>query len=70
VKRLRGITCRCLVLLGEYDTLFIKPSELLARCIPDVKHVVLEGLGHMTAAEDPDRTADEILSFLKAAQRA
>jgi pimeloyl-ACP methyl ester carboxylesterase len=70
VKLLRGITCRCLVLLGEYDTLFIKPSELLARCIPDVKHVVLEGLGHMTAAEDPDRTADEILSFLKAAQRA
>jgi pimeloyl-ACP methyl ester carboxylesterase len=26
--------------------------------------VVLEGLGHMTAIEDPERTSDELLSFL------
>jgi pimeloyl-ACP methyl ester carboxylesterase len=64
VKLLRGIQCPCLVLLGEYDVLFIKPSELLARCIPNVKHVILEGLGHMTAIEDPDRTCGELLSFL------
>jgi pimeloyl-ACP methyl ester carboxylesterase len=67
VKLLGGIQCPCLVLLGEYDVMFIKPSELLARCIPNVKHVVLEGLGHMTAIEDPDWTCKELLSFLAAA---
>jgi pimeloyl-ACP methyl ester carboxylesterase len=65
VKLLREIRCPCLVLLGEHDVLFVKPSELLARCIPDVKHVVLEGLGHMTAIEDPGRTLRELLVFLE-----
>jgi len=69
VKLLRGIPCPCLVLLGEHDTMFIKPGELLARTIPDVEHVVLEGLGHMTAIEDPERTAAELLSFLDAIPR-
>jgi pimeloyl-ACP methyl ester carboxylesterase len=52
------------VLLGEHDVMFIKPSELLVRCIPRVREVVLDGLGHMTAIEDPERTGDELLSFL------
>jgi pimeloyl-ACP methyl ester carboxylesterase len=65
VKLLREIRCPCLVLLGEHDVMFVKPSELLARCIPDVKHVVLEGLGHMTAIEDPERTLAELLRFLE-----
>ena len=64
VKRLRQIQCPCLVLLGEHDVMFVKPSELLARCLPNVKHVVLDGLGHMTAIENPERTADELLAFL------
>ena len=64
VKLLRGIRCPCLVLLGEHDVMFIKPSRLLVRCIPTVKEVVLDGLGHMTAIEDPERTGDELLSFL------
>lgn len=65
VAGLRGIRCPCLVLLGEHDVMFVKPSELLARCIPKVKHVVLEGLGHMTAIEDPARTTEELLAFLR-----
>jgi pimeloyl-ACP methyl ester carboxylesterase len=65
VSGLRGIRCPCLVLLGEHDVLFVKPSELLARCIPNVKHVVLPGLGHMTAIEDPARTTEELLTFLR-----
>ncbi len=64
VSALRKISCPCLVLLGEHDVMFVKPSELLARTIPDVKHVVLEGLGHMTAIEDPERTAQELLACL------
>jgi pimeloyl-ACP methyl ester carboxylesterase len=65
VEQLREIVCPCLVLLGEYDVLFIEPSRLLARTIPNVKHVVLDGLGHMTAIEDPERTSRELLEFLQ-----
>ena len=32
--------------------------------IPDVRQVILEGIGHMTAIEDPERTINEILDFL------
>ncbi|MBD3649477.1 MAG: alpha/beta hydrolase, partial [Pseudomonadales bacterium] len=46
IKGLRQIGCPCLVLLGEHDVLFVKPSELMAREIPDARHVVMEGLGH------------------------
>ena len=64
IAGLRQISCPCLVLLGEHDVLFIKPSELMAREIPNVRHVVMQGLGHMTAIEDPDRLAKELLDFL------
>ena len=64
VKGLRQIRCPCLVLLGEHDVMFVEPGELLARCLKNVKHVVLDGLGHMTAIEHPGRTADELLVFL------
>ena len=45
--------------------MIIKASELLARTIPDVSHVVMPGLGHMTAIEDPEGTLREILGFLR-----
>lgn len=64
IDKLRQIKCPTLVLLGEYDVVFIEPSELMAREIPDVRHVVIEGIGHMTAIEDTPRTATEILDFL------
>jgi pimeloyl-ACP methyl ester carboxylesterase len=64
IAGLREISCPCLILLGEHDQLFIKPSELLAREIPDNHHVVWPGRGHMTALEDPERTARELIAFL------
>jgi pimeloyl-ACP methyl ester carboxylesterase len=64
IAKLRGIDCPVLVLLGEYDVMFVKPSEQLAREIPQAKHVVMKGLGHMTAIEDPEWTARELLGFL------
>lgn len=64
IARLKQIRCPNLVMLGEHDVMFIKPSELLVRVLPDVRHVVLEGLGHMTAIEDPQRTTAELLAFL------
>ena len=36
--------------------MFVQASELLARTIPNVKHVVMLGIGHMTAIEDPEGT--------------
>jgi len=64
IRELRGISCPCLILLGEHDVLFVKPSEQLAREIPNNRHVVLEHRGHMTALEDPERTTAELLDFL------
>ncbi|MBT6612478.1 MAG: alpha/beta hydrolase, partial [Deltaproteobacteria bacterium] len=64
VKGLRQIKCPTLVLLGEFDLMFIKPSEILAREIPDNKHVIIEGIGHMTAIENPLRTIQELSDFL------
>jgi pimeloyl-ACP methyl ester carboxylesterase len=69
IEELQRIKCPTLILLGEHDVVFLKPSELMAKEIPDVKHVILEGLGHMTAIEDPDRTAKEILDFLDTVKR-
>ncbi|MDG2303437.1 MAG: hypothetical protein P8R42_02090 [Candidatus Binatia bacterium] len=54
-----------LVFFGEHDVIFIKPRELLARCLPNVKHAVLDGLGHMTAIEDLKCTTAELLSLLR-----
>ncbi|MBW2672923.1 MAG: alpha/beta hydrolase [Deltaproteobacteria bacterium] len=65
VEGLRQIKCPTLVLLGEFDLMFLKPSEVLAAQIPDVRHVVIEGIGHMTAIEDPGRTIQEITDFLR-----
>jgi pimeloyl-ACP methyl ester carboxylesterase len=65
VEGLRLIKCPTLVILGEFDIVFLKPSELMAKEIPDVRHVIIEGVGHMTAIEDPKRTTEELLDFLE-----
>lgn len=65
IAALKRISCPNLVLLGELDEMFIKPSQLLARHLPSVEHVVVERRGHMLAIEDPDGTAAAILRFLR-----
>jgi pimeloyl-ACP methyl ester carboxylesterase len=69
LDELRAIGCPTLVLLGEFDSVFIAPSELLAREIPNAKHVVMKGLGHMTALEAPEALLRELTSFLESAAR-
>jgi 3-oxoadipate enol-lactonase len=64
VEGLRQVKCPTLVLIGEFDVTFLEPSELMAREIPDNRHVVMRGLGHMTAIEAPKWTAHELLDFL------
>jgi len=65
VEGLRQIKCPTLVLLGEFDIVFLKPSEIMAKEIPDARHVIMPGIGHMTAIEAPEQTAKEILDFLE-----
>jgi pimeloyl-ACP methyl ester carboxylesterase len=65
VEQLRALGCPTLVLLGELDSVFVAPSELLAREIPNAKHVVMKGLGHMTALEAPEALLSELTSFLE-----
>jgi pimeloyl-ACP methyl ester carboxylesterase len=64
IALLRQIGCPVLLLLGEHDVMFVKPNELMARVIPGAKHVVMAGLGHMTAIEDPEGLTRELLTFL------
>jgi len=66
VEGLRQIRCPALVLVGEKDDLFIEPGRIMAEAIPTCRHVVLEGVGHMTAIEAPDRLARELLDFMAA----
>ncbi len=65
VEGLRQIKCPTLLLIGEFDYVFIKPTELMAKEIRDNRHVVMRGCGHMTAIEAPVWTAHEILDFLE-----
>jgi len=69
IDELRKVKCPTLVLLGEFDLVFLKPSEIMANEIPDVRHVILPDLGHMTAIEDPERTIAEILDFLETVEQ-
>ncbi|MBU1171768.1 MAG: alpha/beta hydrolase [Proteobacteria bacterium] len=66
VEGLRKISCPTLVLVGEKDDLFLEPSRLMNREIPDCTLIVFENCGHMLAIEDPERMSREILDFLKA----
>lgn len=64
VDLLRQMKCPTLVLLGELDSMFIESSELMAKEIPDARHVVMKGIGHMTAIEDTEGLLRELLDFL------
>ncbi len=69
IEELRQIKCPTLILLGEFDIVFLKPSEIMANEIPDVRHVIIDGVGHMTAIEAPERTKKEILDFLETVEQ-
>jgi pimeloyl-ACP methyl ester carboxylesterase len=64
VDLLRKIKCPTLVLLGELDSMFIESSALMAKEIPDCRHVMMKGIGHMTAIEDTEGLLRELLDFL------
>jgi 3-oxoadipate enol-lactonase len=63
---LGAVTAPTLVVVGELDKRdFHVISERLAREIPDARHVVVEGSGHLTALERPAETSRLIREFLQ-----
>ena len=64
VELLRQIKCPTLILIGEFDIIFLKPSELMAKEIPENRHVIIKDAGHMLALNKPEETTKEILDFL------
>jgi len=69
VGGLRQVACPTLILLGEFDVVFLEPSAIMAKEIPDNRHVILPGVGHMTAIEAPEATIGELLDFLETVKK-
>jgi 3-oxoadipate enol-lactonase len=62
---LGAVRARTLVVVGELDRPdFHRIAERLAAGIPDARHAVIEGAGHLPALERPDETARVIREFL------
>ena len=63
--RARSVEAETLLILGERDMMTpMKGGLALARLIPDARHVVLAGCGHMMLAERPNETLDAMRDFL------
>jgi len=65
VEGLRKITCPVLVIYGEKDDFFIQSSKLMAKEIPNAEILEYPGVGHMTAIEEPERLAADVIDFFK-----
>jgi 3-oxoadipate enol-lactonase len=64
---LAAITARSLVIVGEFDRPdFHEIAERLAREIPDTRHEVIPGAGHLPSLEQPEETARRLRAFLDA----
>ena len=62
---LAAVTARALVAVGELDKRdFHEIAERLAREIPDARHAVIDGAGHLPSLERPDETARLVRDFL------
>jgi pimeloyl-ACP methyl ester carboxylesterase len=66
---LEKIEIPAVVVVGTTDT--ITPRDLgenLAACLPDAELLVLDGVGHLSALEDPERVASAIRKLLSRAE--
>ena len=63
--RLAAVAAPTLVVVGEHDVETpVAYAEALAAGIPDSRMVVMEGVGHLVAAEAPARFNDLVRAFL------
>ncbi|MFL5979716.1 MAG: alpha/beta fold hydrolase, partial [Gaiellaceae bacterium] len=62
---LSAVTARSLVVVGAFDRPdFHEIAEQLAREIPDARHEVIAGAGHLPSMEQPEETARLVRDFL------
>jgi pimeloyl-ACP methyl ester carboxylesterase len=69
VEALRQIKCPTLILVGEFDIVFLSASEIMAKEIPDNRHVIMPGVGHMTNIENLEGFMQEIFDFLETVKK-
>lgn len=66
LDRLGAISAPTLVMCGSEDAATtVDKSEHIANAIPGSKLVILDGLGHMTAIEDPARVNEHLVPFVQ-----
>jgi 4a-hydroxytetrahydrobiopterin dehydratase len=64
LRNFRGPT---LVITGRHDAIFpVAEAEAMASAAPNGRLEIIEGAGHMTAVEQPDRFATVLAEFLEA----
>jgi pimeloyl-ACP methyl ester carboxylesterase len=59
-----------LVVVGEHDKPFLRAAEVMAAKLPNARHVVIPGAGHIVNIEEADRFNREMLEFLATIDRA
>ena len=64
VDKLCVIQCPTLILVGENDTHYLAEAKLLEKSISNAKRVVMPGVGHPMAAQDPTAFEAEIMAFI------
>ena len=64
VDKLCAIQCPTLILVGENDTHYLTEAEILEQAITNAKRVVMPGVGHPMAAQDPKAFEAEIMAFI------
>ena len=63
-EKLPCIQCPTLIVVGENDSHYLVEAELLEREIANAKRVVMPGVGHALAFQDPGAFEETVMSFL------
>ena len=64
LERLRSITVRTLVIVGEQDETFLPHSHRMAEAMPNASLVVIPDAGHSPQFENPDAWWDAVSGWL------
>jgi pimeloyl-ACP methyl ester carboxylesterase len=64
LEALRGLRCPVLVIVGELDRPFLRPSAAITEAVRGARLAVIEGAGHSPQFENPNDWYAEITKFL------
>ena len=64
IDHLAALAVPTLVIVGEQDTPFIRPSEAMAAAVPGSRLEVIADAGHSPQFENPDAWRTVMLDFL------